>query len=491
MGIQENIYEQEEDITDVEEKIVEFKFISAEEKRCQGVLIDDSCFFLGKHQYDFDTSVLDCRKDGAELARISNLRTFTAVHSYMLNADHITDKSGLFAWTGLANEDNDEESADQQEWLSGMFSGTGFPEAKVMWQVMSDLYFSKQDGFVYAPKEATGYPLCAYEIRSFPEGPTTTTVEPMRPTRSTEKPMRPTRSTEEPTRPTIFPARSTTTNGTPARPTKPLDPLRPTRNPNITERSSSLDQDPYVSCPRGEKECDSETICTNQVHTALRSLERSSSKITGAVTDYYSYTYDGENSYEISNGGNDMFDHGNKVFINAPCEDEKLLFYNKEHSYTDFEVGSVASQPFHTLMWIADSSYESQGDYYNITVSGRTGTEGDGRVYSSQGEFSFSNGYKVAYIAHQVYAAANHPSICEVFYTISNTGLWGSSGRIVMRSSVSDVTNVQESTVLLDASVSHLYFGYTLLSKETSRLVRDSEIQRALIIMVRSITSEQ
>jgi len=186
-----------------------------------------------------------------------------------------------------------------------------------------------------------------------------------------------------------------------------------------------------------------------------------------------------------------MFEHGNKVFINAPCEDEKLLFYNKEHSYTEFEVGSVASQPFHTLMWIADSSYESQGDYYNITVSGRTGTEGDGRVYSSQGEFSFSNGYKVAYIAHQVYAAANHPSICEVFYTISNTGLWGSSGRIVMRSSVSDVTNVQESTVLLDASVSYLYFGYTLLSKETSRLVRDSEIQRALIIMVRSITSEQ
>jgi len=252
-AIQENIYEQEEDITDVEEKIVELKFISAEEKRCQGVLIDGSCFFLGKHQYDFDTSVLDCRKDGAELARISNLRTFTAVHSYMLNADHITDKSGLFAWTGLANEDNDEESADQQEWLSGMFSGTGFPEAKVMWQVMSDLYFSKQDGFVYAPKEATGYPLCAYEIRSFPEGPTTTTEEPMRPTRSTEEPMRP----------TIIPVRSTTTNKTPARPTKPLDPLRPTRNPNITERSSSLDQDPYVSCPRGEKECDSETICTD------------------------------------------------------------------------------------------------------------------------------------------------------------------------------------------------------------------------------------
>ena len=40
-------------------------------------------------------------------------------------------------------------------------------------------------------------------------------------------------------------------------------------------------------------------------------------------------------------------------------------------SYTDFEVGSDASQPFHTLMWIRDSStsYESHGDYYNITVS--------------------------------------------------------------------------------------------------------------------------
>jgi len=186
-----------------------------------------------------------------------------------------------------------------------------------------------------------------------------------------------------------------------------------------------------------------------------------------------------------------MFEHGNKVFINAPCEDEKLLFYNKEHNYSDFEVGSVASQPFHTLMWIEDSSYESQGDCYNITVSGRTGTEGDGRVYSSQGEFSFSNGYKIAYTAHQVYAASDHPSICEVFYTISNTGLWGSSGPIVMRSSFSDVTNVQESTMLLDASVSYVYFGYTLLSKKTARLVRDSEIQRALIIMVRSITSEQ
>jgi len=34
-----------------------------------------------------------------------------------------------------------------------------------MWQVMSDLYFSKQDGFVYAPKEATGYALCAYETK--------------------------------------------------------------------------------------------------------------------------------------------------------------------------------------------------------------------------------------------------------------------------------------------------------------------------------------
>ena len=63
-------------------------------------------------------------------------------------------------------QDSDEEPANQQGWLSGLFSEIRFPEAKVMWQVMSELYFSKQDGFIYAPKEATGYPLCAYEIRS-------------------------------------------------------------------------------------------------------------------------------------------------------------------------------------------------------------------------------------------------------------------------------------------------------------------------------------
>lgn len=54
-------------------------------------------------------------------------------------------------------------------------------------------------------------------------------------------------------------------------------------------------------------------------------------------------------------------------------------------------------------------------------VSGRTGTEGAGRVSSSQGEFSFSNGYAVAYTVHQVFAANKIPSIVEVFYTISNT----------------------------------------------------------------------
>lgn len=71
---------------------------------CKGVLVDGSCYFLGKQQYDYDTSKLDCRKDGAQLATISSIKTYMAVHEYMLHADHITDRSGLFAWTDLANE---------------------------------------------------------------------------------------------------------------------------------------------------------------------------------------------------------------------------------------------------------------------------------------------------------------------------------------------------------------------------------------------------
>jgi len=103
-AVQEDIYEQEEDINDVEEKLVELKLNSAEEKRCPGVVVGDSCYFLGKHQYDYDTAVLDCRSHDAELAEIKNLRSLMSVHSYMLSADHITDRSGLFVWTGLVNE---------------------------------------------------------------------------------------------------------------------------------------------------------------------------------------------------------------------------------------------------------------------------------------------------------------------------------------------------------------------------------------------------
>ena len=81
-----------------------------------------------------------------------------------------------------------------------------------------------------------------FSLKDLPTGPTTATEEPVQPTRSTEEPMRSTRSTEEPIRPTIIPVLSTTPKQIPVRPTSPLDPLRPTRNPYITERSSTPDQ---------------------------------------------------------------------------------------------------------------------------------------------------------------------------------------------------------------------------------------------------------
>ena len=62
-------------------------------------------------------------------------------------------------------KDDDEVISKVDNWAEG-FPRTRPALSNVMWKVFSNPSFAHQGGFINAPKEATGYPLCKKDMHT-------------------------------------------------------------------------------------------------------------------------------------------------------------------------------------------------------------------------------------------------------------------------------------------------------------------------------------
>merc|ERR1719427_2519912 len=97
-------------------------------------------------------------------------------------------------------------------------------------------------------------------------------------------------------------------------------------------------------------------------------------QVTDSIPMFNFYTYDG-NAYSISDGGNDMFDSGNKVkFFVAEDEVEEQLVYDKFYKKDNYVFGTKTSHPFIALAWV-DPQESGELDLYSVQVTGDPGAD--------------------------------------------------------------------------------------------------------------------
>jgi hypothetical protein len=145
-------------------------------------------------------------------------------------------------------------------------------------------------------------------------------------------------------------------------------------------------------------------------------------RIREQIEDYYSYNYD--NADFINDGGNDMFDGGNQVFINVGDE-ERQMPYGMSYSSDNFQFASRQGQPFHAVMWVENTNNpEENMDSFYIKVTGNTGADGAGYIEIFNGNMEYE-GMIMDWRAFQVFGA-DDPVIAEVYYRVYSPENWQS-----------------------------------------------------------------
>merc|ERR1712154_28125 len=127
-------------------------------------------------------------------------------------------------------------------------------------------------------------------------------------------------------------------------------------------------------------------------------------------------TYDGSNR-NIDDGGNDMYDGGNAVFVADEDKNEVQLPYNDFYSFPRgnyYALTDAQSAPFHTVLWALPTENERR---LSISVRSNTGADGNGYTAVSEGEIAMGS-WSMKYVTFQIYGAGD-PTICEVYYAIA------------------------------------------------------------------------
>merc|ERR1719221_1507682 len=93
--------------------------------------------------------------------------------------------------------------------------------------------------------------------------------------------------------------------------------------------------------------------------SVMRALnETAISQLTRIIPNFYAYNYDfsGGNWNYIGDGGNDMFDSGNRVSYKIGSGDWTVMNYGQyyRHASEQVEVATKTGYPFAALMWIGN-----------------------------------------------------------------------------------------------------------------------------------------
>jgi len=126
---------------------------------CDGVIAGSVCYVLHNQKLSFDMATTECLQKGSELANIDNEYHYNQVMDYILQHNVFTDRSAVFAWTGLPLENDD---AHYFRWLPSYPRETTSYN-RIAWQLVSSNNYGDH-GYLNVPDVATAYPLCQHEV---------------------------------------------------------------------------------------------------------------------------------------------------------------------------------------------------------------------------------------------------------------------------------------------------------------------------------------
>lgn len=409
--------------------------------KCDGVIAGSICYVLHNQKLSFDAANASCLNKDSELATIDSEHHYDQVMDYILQNNVFTDRSVVFAWTGLQLEDADDEE-HFFHWLPG-YPREAMTYNRVAWQTVSIDSFGDH-GYLNVPNVASAYPLCQHDV--------------------------------------VFDSNECSS-----------DPCH--------EDATCLDLDGSYTCECNDGFVGDGFSCKNHNSTLddytralpdlMAHLRSKDDEIYSA--DFYRYNYDSSINHQISDGGLDMYDGGNQIYVVDQNDIETRLEYGSLTTYPgmNFVVAvNDTGYPFYTMIAVTPSD-----DLRPIQFSVRSNAGADGSGSKSQLDAMLDLTSEAAehhtfrYVVNQVHGAGD-PSICEVFLlggpseemdnvTLSTTFLDG-TGSINSRLSVTRPSH----------QTSAFYIVYALLSKTGGVQIQQPEIENVLRVIAGTIVEE-
>lgn len=141
----------------------------------------------------------------------------------------------------------------------------------------------------------------------------------------------------------------------------------------------------------------------------------------------YLYDYGFPIPNQISDGGNDMYDGGNKISLASTC-----IGGETNQPYIDIPYGDILAETTHGVFvasacnWPHLTIAYAQNDTLELTASGNTGSDGGGQVINIPVQQYSTSNNRYGSIWTCMNGLAGDPSIIDVWFSIGSSN-WGTS----------------------------------------------------------------
>lgn len=218
------------------------------------------------------------------------------------------------------------------------------------------------------------------------------------------------------------------------------------------------------------------------------------SKDNEIYSGFYRYNYDGWSPNEIVDGGYDMYDGGNQIWVSEQYDDEVHLDYGNITTFPGMNfVAAVddSGYPFYTMIAVTPSDDLRP---IQLTVRGNGGADGGGIISHLNATLNLTTSlsperYTFKYVVNQI-SGTTDPSICEVFLVGGPRMEIEDATLDTSFSGNTDRLNSRLSVTRSDHQTFAFYIVYALLSKERGVQVVQTEIENVLGAIVETMFEE-
>jgi len=163
--LEDHVDSHDEDLNELE---IEVEALARGElTNCQGLMMHEKCFFLGKRQTNLEGAKMICDENDAKLSGFQSDKDFEAMRDYIRHTDVMAEKQTVYVWT--SNHKSDTPSLygltdSNVVWAKGYPKRRpGYHFSNIVLRLSFDEIFSDDDGALNVPSTVDGYPLCSMQ----------------------------------------------------------------------------------------------------------------------------------------------------------------------------------------------------------------------------------------------------------------------------------------------------------------------------------------